>query len=116
MKAAIVGVAGPALADAEAALFRAHLPAGVILFARNIVDPPQLRALTAALRGALPPEAVLMVDQEGGRVARLRAPYWRTHPPAAAIGRAFFDNAAIGSRAAWLTGALIGYDLSLIHI
>ena len=110
MKAAIVGIAGPALADAEAALFRAHPPAGVILFARNVVDPPQLRALTAALRGVLPPEAVLMVDQEGGRVARLRAPHWRTHPPAAAIGRAFAANAAIGSRAAWLTGALIGLD------
>jgi beta-N-acetylhexosaminidase len=110
MKAAIVGIAGPALADAEAALFCEHPPAGVILFARNVVDPPQLRALTAALRVALPPDAVLMVDQEGGRVARLRAPHWHTHPPAAAIGRAFAANPAIGSRAAWLTGALIGLD------
>jgi beta-N-acetylhexosaminidase len=110
MKAAIVGIAGPTLADAEAALFRAHPPAGAILFARNIVDPPQLRALTAALRQALPPHAVLMVDQEGGRVARLRAPHWRTHPPAAATGRTFALNPVVGLRVAWLTGALIGLD------
>ncbi len=110
MKAAIVGIAGPALADAEAALFRAQPPAGVILFARNIVDPPQLRALTAALREAMPPPAVLMIDQEGGRVARLRAPHWRTHPPAAGIGRTYAMNPVVGLRLAWLTGALIGLD------
>ncbi len=108
MKAAIVGIAGPTLTAAEAALFRAHPPAGVILFARNIQDPAQLGALMAALRRACPPEAVLMVDQEGGRVARLRPPHWRAHPPAAAIGAVFDRHAPSGLRAAWLTGALIG--------
>jgi beta-N-acetylhexosaminidase len=110
MKAAIVGIAGLELTASEAALFRAHPPAGVILFARNIVDPPQLAALIAALRQALPPAAVLMVDQEGGRVARLRPPHWRAHPPAAAIGALFAASPARGLRAAWLTGALIGLD------
>ena len=85
MKAAIVGIAGPELLAEEAALFRAHPPAGVILFARNIQDRPQLAALMAALRRVLPPNAVFMVDQEGGRVARLRPPHWRAHPPAAAL-------------------------------
>lgn len=110
MKAAVVGIAGPALADTEAVLFRGHPPAGVILFSRNIVDPAQLAALTAALRRVLPPEAVLMIDQEGGRVARLRPPHWFAHPPAGAIGRAFAACAVTGLRAAWLTGALIGLD------
>jgi len=55
----------------------------------------------AQLRLVLPADAVLMVDQEGGRVARLRPPHWRAHPPAAALGTL---------RAAWLTGALIGLD------
>src|SRR5580692_6439220 len=110
MKAAVVGIAGPALDSAEAALFRAHPPAGVILFARNVVDPAQLVALTASLRAVLPAEAVLMVDQEGGRVARLRPPHWRAHPPAAAIGALFARDAGQGTRAAWLTGALIGLD------
>jgi beta-N-acetylhexosaminidase len=110
MKAAIVGIAGPHLTPTEAALFHAHPPTGVILFARNIVDPPQLAALIAALRRALPPTAVLMVDQEGGRVARLRPPHWRAHPPAAALGALFAHAPAAALRAAWLTGALIGLD------
>lgn len=110
MKAAIVGIAGPALAPEEAALFRAHPPAGVILFARNIQDPAGLAALTHDLRRVLPAGATIMVDQEGGRVARLRPPHWRTHPPARAIGALFAGNQAAGLRAAWLTGALIGLD------
>jgi beta-N-acetylhexosaminidase len=75
----------------------------VILFARNIQSPDQLRSLIADLRRVLTPPAVLMVDQEGGRVARLRPPHWCAHPSARAVG-------AAGLRAAWLTGALIGLD------
>jgi beta-N-acetylhexosaminidase len=101
MKAAIVGIAGPILAPEEAALLQAEPPCGAILFARNIVSPPQLAGLAAELRRVLPPGTVLMVDQEGGRVARLRPPYWRAHPPAVALR---------SLRAAWLTGALIGLD------
>ncbi len=109
-RAAIVGIAGTVLADAEAALLRAHPPAGIILFRRNVADPAQLRMLTAALRAALPDGAVVMVDQEGGRVARLRPPHWPAHPPAGAIGARFATRPAEGLRAAWLTGALIGLD------
>ena len=101
MKAAVVGISGPELLAREAALFRAHAPAGVILFARNIQDRPQLAMLIAALRRVLPRDAVFMVDQEGGRVARLRPPHWRAHPPAASLGTV---------RRAWLSGALIGLD------
>ena len=82
-------------------MFHANPPCGVILFARNIQAPPQLAALIAHLRRVLPSGALLMVDQEGGRVARLRPPHWRAHPPAARLGSA---------RAAWLSGALIGLD------
>ena len=108
--AAIIGIAGPNLMSAEAALFRAFPPAGVILFARNIQDPGQLAGLIASLRQVLPPEADIMVDQEGGRVARLRPPHWHAHPPAADLGRLFETNPPAGLRAAWLTGALIGCD------
>jgi beta-N-acetylhexosaminidase len=60
---------------------------GVILFARNIVDPEQVRALTAALHAAAPPEVpvLLAIDQEGGRVQRLRAP-WTEWPPMRQLG------------------------------
>lgn len=110
MRAAIVGIAGPQLTDAEAALFRACPPAGIILFARNIEDRAQLRLLVTGLREVLRREPVLLVDQEGGRVARLRPPHWRAHPPAGTIGRMFEENSSVGLRAAWITGALIGTD------
>ena len=109
-RAAIVGIAGPALLPQETELLQATPPAGVILFARNIQDPAQLAALIAALRRILPPNADIMVDQEGGRVARLRPPDWRPHPAAATIGHLFATDPAAGLRAAWLTGALIGCD------
>lgn len=108
--AAIVGIASPVLLPEEAALFQECPPAGVILFSRNIQDPVQLAALVASLRAVLPRDANLMVDQEGGRVARLRPPHWLAHPPAATLGRLFEINPADGLRAAWLTGALIGCD------
>jgi len=110
MKAAIIGLSGPVLTDQEAAMLRACPPAGVILFARNIQDSQQLATLIADLRRMLPSGAMVMVDQEGGRVARLRPPHWRAHPTAAAIGLLFSANSAQGLRAAWLTGALIGLD------
>lgn len=108
--AAIVGIAGTTLALQEAALLRAHPPAGVILFGRNVADKAQLTALTAALRAVLPKGAVLMVDQEGGRVARLRPPHWHAHPSAGRIGALFLTDTKAGLRAAWLTGGLIGLD------
>ncbi len=110
MKAAIVGIGGLALSEAENRMIRAFPPAGVILFGRNIVDPVQLAALVRALRGVLPAQALLMVDQEGGRVARLRPPHWRAHPAAAVIGDLFASRPEAGLRSAWLTGALIGAD------
>jgi beta-N-acetylhexosaminidase len=97
-------------------LFAALPPAGAILFRRNVADPAQLRALTEALREALPQGAPILVDQEGGRVARLRPPHWRAQPPAAAIGALHARDPAAGRRAAWLTGALIGRDCAAAGI
>lgn len=108
MKAAILGIAGPTLAPEERALFAEHPPAGVILFGRNIADPAQLRDLVAALRESLPKEAVLMVDQEGGRVARLRAPHWPELPPAAHLGALFATDPDAARNAARAHGAAIG--------
>ena len=82
-RAAIVGLAGTTLSAEEAALFRANPPAGLILFARNVADPAQLRALTATARDLLGPDLPILIDQEGGRVARLRPPHWPAFPAAA---------------------------------
>jgi beta-N-acetylhexosaminidase len=109
-RAAIVGIAGPVLTAREAAMLGAVRPAGVILFARNIADPAQLAWLVASLRAVLPAGAVLMLDQEGGRVARLRPPHWLAHPAAGALGALHDGDPRAGLRAAWLTGALIGLD------
>ncbi len=79
--AAIFGCTGPALRPAEAEFFRDANPWGFILFARNVEDPDQLRRLTGALRDAIGREAPILIDQEGGRVARMRAPHWREWLP-----------------------------------
>ena len=108
--AAIVGIEDSCLSAGERRLLGECPPLGVILFRRNIVSKPQLADLVASLRALLPPAALLMVDQEGGRVARLRPPDWPEHPPAAALGALFSRDRDAGLRAAFLTGALIGLD------
>ncbi len=100
MKPAIIGLSGPELRPDEASFISDAQPLGMILFARNVENPTQLTRLIQSIRAALP-SALLMVDQEGGRVARLRPPHWHAHPPARALR---------SPRAAWLTGALIGLD------
>jgi beta-N-acetylhexosaminidase len=82
--AAILGCAGTTLTAEEVAFFRDVKPWGFILFKRNIADPEQVRALTAALRATVGrDDAPILIDQEGGRVARLQPPHWRVYPPAA---------------------------------
>lgn len=84
-RAAIIGLSGPSLTAEESALFRQHRPVGAILFARNVVAPAQLRALTASIREILGADAPILIDQEGGRVARLKPPHWEAFPAAAAF-------------------------------
>jgi beta-N-acetylhexosaminidase len=73
------------LGEAERRFFRAADPWGFILFQRNCENPAQVRNLTAALRDAVGREAPVLIDQEGGRVQRLKPPHWRQAPPAAAF-------------------------------
>ena len=79
-RAVVFGLAGPSLKPDERRFFRATDPLGFILFARNIETPDQVRALTASLRETIGrADAPILIDQEGGRVQRLRRP-----PPASA--------------------------------
>jgi beta-N-acetylhexosaminidase len=79
----------------EHAFFRDADPFGFILFARNVETPDQLRRLTGDLRSAVGREAPVLVDQEGGRVQRLRAPHWREwEPPLDSIAAAGSIEAA----------------------
>ena len=104
-RAAIIGLSGPALTAGEAALLRAERPVGVILFGRNVSDPPGVRALTDAVRDILGDATPILVDQEGGRVARLRPPHWPRFPAAAhfegwSSARAAASAALMGSACA----------------
>ncbi|MGP3697065.1 beta-N-acetylhexosaminidase [Rhodobacter sp. NSM] len=111
--AAIFGCSGPALSDAERRFFREADPFGFILFARNIEDPSQVSALTRELRMAIGRDAPIFVDQEGGRVQRLRAPHWREWmPPLDAVRRA--GQAA--ERVLWIRYRLIAEELRAIGI
>jgi beta-N-acetylhexosaminidase len=110
LKPVILGVSGPRLTAEEAALFRRLPPAGVILFGRNVVEPVQLAGLMRDLRAVLAPEAIMMVDQEGGRVARLRPPHWRAHPACGEIAALAERDLAAALRAAWTHGAAIGSE------
>jgi beta-N-acetylhexosaminidase len=84
MKPAIIGISGPVLTADERRLLKTHPPRGIIFFQRNIESPAQLTALIADLRETLP-GALMMIDQEGGRVARLRAPHWPEFPAAGSL-------------------------------
>jgi beta-N-acetylhexosaminidase len=79
-RAVILDCAGPVLASDERAFLRDADPWGFILFARHVEMPDQLRRLTSDLREAVGRDAPVFVDQEGGRVARLRPPHWRDWP------------------------------------
>ena len=108
MRAAIVGIAGTRLDETEQALFADLPPAGVILFRRNIADRVQLAGLIAELRTVLPEQAVLMVDQEGGRVARLGPPHWPSLPPPSDLGEIWRTDRHAARSAARAHGAALG--------
>jgi beta-N-acetylhexosaminidase len=90
MQAAIYGLAGPAMTEDERAFFRDADPAGYIIFRRNCVDQAQLLALTDELRDLSGRADVpILIDQEGGRVARMRVPDWPAFPAAGAFDRLY---------------------------
>ncbi|MEM9600634.1 MAG: beta-N-acetylhexosaminidase, partial [Pseudomonadota bacterium] len=100
----------------EAAFFRDADPWGFILFARNVETPDQLRRLCRNLRDAVGRDALIFVDQEGGRVQRLRQPHWRTYPSATAYGALYDLDRRAGRRAAFLAYRLIADDLRGVGI
>lgn len=109
--AAIYGCLGHSLSDAERHFFKSVSPWGFIIFARNIDTPEQVRALTAEFRDVVGWNAPVLIDQEGGRVARLRPPHWRAYPPGRRFGEIYDGDAAKGLEAAELGARLIAQEL-----
>ena len=111
--AAIFGCEGPVVTAQEADFFRDYDPFGFIIFARNVETPDQLRLLTMDLRIAVGRDAPILIDQEGGRVQRLRAPFWREwQPPLETVQRA----GPHAARAMALRSMIIGAELRDVGI
>jgi len=111
--ATILDAEGPTLTADEKALFRDADPFGFILFARNVDTPDQVRALCAELRDSVGRDAPIFIDQEGGRVQRLRAPHWREWlPPLEQVTGA----GARAEEAMYLRYAIIAHELRSVGV
>ncbi|GBH29742.1 beta-N-acetylhexosaminidase [Sphingobium xenophagum] len=124
MKPVIFGLSGATLTPDERAFFADSQPAGYILFRRNIVDRAQLRALTDDLRALHGRnDLLIMIDQEGGRVARMQPPVWPTFPAGAVFDRLYdvapssaIAAARANARAIALTLAEVGITVDALPL
>jgi len=114
--AVIFGLSGPRLTRAEKLFFRDTDPWAFILFARNIETPAQVIRLTSELRDSVGRDCLIFVDQEGGRVQRLRPPHWTNYPAAARFGEIYDCDPEQGKRASFLAYRLIADDLKQLGI
>lgn len=117
-RAFICGLAGHSLAADEKNFLAEARPAGIIIFARNVADPGQVKRLIAEARAAAGGEKrfLVLVDQEGGRVQRLSAPHWRKYPAAEAFAKAYPGDEEQAARCAYLCTRLIANDLHRLGI
>lgn len=110
--AAIFGPEGLYITDWERAYFRDYKPFGFILFARNIDTPDQVKRLCNDLREAVGHDAPILIDQEGGRVQRLRSPHW--HEWLAPLDQ--MNAARDPLRSMWIRYRLIAAELRFLGI
>lgn len=110
-RAFICGLSGLEMTDFERGYYRELKPWGAILFARNIDHPDQVRALTASVREALGWHAPILIDQEGGRVQRLKPPQWQRYPAASRFGAMEMASPGAGIEAAQISTWMIADDL-----
>jgi beta-N-acetylhexosaminidase len=104
------------LAAEERAFFRDVRPFGYILFARNCATPGQVRGLCHSLRDAADGDVPILIDQEGGRVARLKPPHWRARPPARRFGDLYAIDPEVGCDAAYMCARLIAHELRAVGV
>ena len=114
-RAVIFGCAGPDLTPAERAFFRDSDPLGFILFARNVDTPDRTRQLVDNQRACVArSDAPVLIDQEGGRVARLKRPHWRKAPPARLFGDLYARDPERGLEAVRLNSRLLAADVASV--
>jgi len=113
----ITGCAGLQLGTDEVAFLREAQPWGLILFARNVGTPEQIKALTGHFRDIVGrADAPVLIDQEGGRVQRMRPPNWRKYPPGRAYAELYSRDAVAGLRATRLVYRLLAQDLHEVGV
>ncbi|KQT32943.1 beta-hexosaminidase [Sphingomonas sp. Leaf412] len=113
MKPVIFGLSGPVLTPEERAFFARAQPAGYILFGRNVVDRAQLRALTDSLRDLEGRDDVaILIDQEGGRVSRMKPPEWPAFPAGPDFDHLYEIAPMSGIEAARANGHALGLMLA----
>tara|TARA_Y100001934_G_scaffold128390_1_gene155910 strand:+ start:434 stop:1480 length:1047 start_codon:yes stop_codon:yes gene_type:complete len=113
----IFGCIGTELTLAEIDLFQDCKPFGLILFEHNCNNPTQLSELISQFRETVGiRNAPVLIDQEGGRVARMKPPHWRLPPAAGVFSKIFERDKDIALRAAYLNARLIGKELSNVKI
>ncbi|MBV6657219.1 MAG: beta-N-acetylhexosaminidase [Devosiaceae bacterium] len=115
-RAFICGLAGLQMSSFERDFLGSMRPWGVILFARNVDSPGQVRDLTASIRDTLGWHAPVLVDQEGGRVQRLKPPHWRRYPSAGRLGSMEAASPGAGVEAAQIATWMIADDLLEVGI
>lgn len=117
MTPAIFGFSGTSLTDDERAFFKEADPAGYILFGRNCENRTQLRALTDELRALHGRERTFIsIDQEGGRVARMKPPEWEAFPPGDVFAKLWGVAPASAIEAARANAEALGLDLAEVGI
>ncbi len=117
MTPAIFGLSGTVLSSDEKAFFADAEPVGYILFGRNCETRNQLRALTHSLRSLHGRDDLLIsIDQEGGRVARLRPPHWTDYPAGEAFDKLYRIAPASAIEAARLNARAMGMELAAMGI
>ncbi|KQW27467.1 beta-hexosaminidase [Rhizobium sp. Root274] len=117
-KAMILGCLGQRLTADEKAFYRDERPWGFILFGRNIGEAEQVKDLVAEMRDTVGGSAQVpvLIDQEGGRVQRIREPIAPRYPSGAELGALYDVDAEKGLRAAWLMSRLHAFDLYRLGI
>lgn len=114
--AVIFGLSGLTLTKSEKAFFKDVNPWAFILFSRNVDTPEQVKALCEDIKSCVGREALIFVDQEGGRVQRLKSPHWPIYPAASKYGVLYNQNPTLGRRASFLAYRLIADDLRAVGI
>jgi beta-N-acetylhexosaminidase len=115
--ALIFGCEGTWLSEEEREFFADADPLGFILFARNCENPAQLRQLTADLRAAVGrADAPVLMDQEGGRVQRMKPSQWRKIPAPGRFGELYETDPDLACRAVRLNARLIAHELQDVGV